>query len=84
VGKPAHIVQKSDQARTAQLFAAYGVTPNGDDPLSKALQNLIAHAARQDEQIERLMQTMRAHGISCASVPECDKLDEEQLNRMVE
>ncbi|TFW23154.1 serine O-acetyltransferase [Massilia arenosa] len=84
VGNPAHIVQKSDQARTAQLFAAYGVTPNGDDPLSKALQNLIAHAARQDEQIERLMQTMRAHGISCASVPECDKLDEEQLNRMVE
>lgn len=84
VGNPAHIVMKSDQARTAQLFAAYGVTPNGDDPLSKALQNLIAHAARQDEQIERLMQTMRAHGISCASVPECDKLDEEQLNRMVE
>jgi serine O-acetyltransferase len=84
VGNPAHIIEKTVEARSAQLFAAYGVTPNGDDPLSKALQNLINHAARQDEQIERLVQTLRAAGISCAQVPACDKLDEEQMTRMVE
>jgi serine O-acetyltransferase len=84
VGNPAHIVERRAEARTAQLFAAYGVTPNGDDPLSKALHKLINHAARQDEQIEQLMRTMKAAGISCSHVRECDKLDSEQLNRMVE
>jgi serine O-acetyltransferase len=84
VGNPAHIVRKEDQARSAQLFAAYGVTPNGDDPLSKALRNLIDHAARQDEQIERMCSTLKAAGISCAGLAENDKLDEVHLNRLVE
>jgi serine O-acetyltransferase len=66
------------------MFAAYGVTPNGDDPLSKALRGLIDHAARQDEQIERLTATVKAAGLCCPSMPEGDKLDSEQLNRLVE
>jgi serine O-acetyltransferase len=84
VGNPAHIVRKEDQARSAQMFAAYGVTPNGDDPLSKALRNLIDHVAQQDEQIERMCSTMKAAGISCQGLDENDKLDQVQLNRMVE
>jgi serine O-acetyltransferase len=84
VGNPAHIVRKEDQSRSAQMFAAYGVTPNGDDPLSKALRNLIAHAAAQDEQIERLCATMKAAGIVCPRMDENDKLDQAQLNRLVE
>jgi serine O-acetyltransferase len=66
------------------MFAAYGVTPNGDDPLSKALRNLIAHAAAQDEQIERLCATIKAAGIACPRMDENDKLDQAQLNRLVE
>lgn len=84
VGNPAHLIQKEDQARSARMFAAYGVTPNGDDPLSKALRGLIDHAARQDEQIERLTDTMRAAGLCCPRVQEGDKLDSEQLNRLVD
>jgi serine O-acetyltransferase len=84
VGNPAHIVRKEEQARSAQLFAAYGVTPNGDDPLSKALRGLIDHAARQDEQLEHLCATMKAAGISCSTLAESDKLDQDQLNRLVE
>jgi serine O-acetyltransferase len=84
VGNPAHLVRKEEQARSAQLFAAYGVTPNGDDPLSKALRNLIAHAAAQDEQIERLCATMKAAGIACQKMDESDKLDQVQLNRLVD
>jgi len=84
VGNPAHIVRKEDQVRSAQMFAAYGVTPNGDDPLSKALRNLISHVAQQDEQIERLCSTIKAAGISCANLAENDRLDEAQLNRLVE
>jgi serine O-acetyltransferase len=84
VGNPAHIVRKEEQSRSAQMFAAYGVTPNGDDPLSKALHGLISHAARQDEQLERLCATIKAAGISCPNLGESDKLDQAQLNRLVD
>ena len=84
VGNPAHIVEKSVEARSAQLFAAYGVTPSGDDPLSKALHKLINHVARQDEQIECMVTAMKRSGMNCAEVPECGKLDSEQLNKMVD
>ncbi|MES2130061.1 MAG: serine O-acetyltransferase [Pseudomonadota bacterium] len=84
VGNPAHIVQKEAQSRSANLFSAYGVTPNGDDPLSKALHGLINHAARQEEQMERILATMKAAGIACPNMPECDKLDSVELNKLVD
>ena len=84
VGNPAHIIRKDVESRSAQLFAAYGVTPNGDDPLSKALHGLINHAARQDEQIERMMATMKAAGLCCPSMPAGEKLDSVQLNKLVD
>jgi serine O-acetyltransferase len=84
IGNPAHIVRKEEQTRSAQMFAAYGVTPNGDDPLSKALRNLINHVAQQDEQIERMCATMKAAGIRCHTPDESDKLDQAQLNRLVD
>ena len=55
------------------MFAAYGVTPNGDDPLSKALRGLIDHVERQDEQIERMCASLKAAGISCQGIDENDK-----------
>lgn len=83
VGNPAHIVRKEEQSRSAKMFAAYGVT-NGDDPMSKALRGLIDHVARQDEQMERLCATIKAAGIACPHLGESDKLDQAQLNRLVE
>lgn len=84
IGNPAHIIRKEEQSRSAQLFAAYGVTASGDDPLSKALRSLVDHVARQDEQIERLTNTMREAGLCCPKPAEGDKLDQEQLNRLVD
>jgi serine O-acetyltransferase len=84
VGNPAHLVRKDVDERSAQLFAAYGVTPNGDDPLSKALQGLIAHAARQDEQMERMLASMKQAGLCCPDMPEGDKLDAVKLNKLVD
>ena len=84
VGNPAHIVRKDADARTAHMFSAYGLTPNGDDPLSKALHGLINHAARQDDLMERMMMTLKAAGIACPQMPECDKLDSAELNKLVE
>jgi len=88
VGNPAHIVQKDpapapDGAAT-QLFSAYGVTPNGDDPLSKALQGLINHAVAQERQIERITAAMKAAGLECGTLAHYDKVDSDQLNKLVD
>jgi serine O-acetyltransferase len=63
VGHPAQIVQKREGA-AHRLFAAYGVTPNGDDPLAKALAGLADHAAAQEQQIERILALLEAHGLT--------------------
>ena len=84
VGNPAHIVRKEEQSRSAKLFSAYGVSPEADDPLSKALHGLINHVARQDEQIERLTATLTAAGIACPNLLANDKLDSSKLNRLVD
>ncbi len=88
VGNPAHIVQKdASKAReetAARMFAAYGVTPNGDDPLSTALHGLINNAAAQEHQIQKMIAAMKAAGIVCELQPEMEKFDPEQLNKMVE
>ncbi|WP_019141232.1 serine O-acetyltransferase [Noviherbaspirillum massiliense] len=88
VGNPAHIVQKdANKAReeaTARMFAAYGVTPNGDDPLSSALRGLIDQAATQEHQLQKIIAALKAAGITCDVLPQLDKFDPEQLNRLVE
>ncbi|SEO03972.1 serine O-acetyltransferase [Duganella sp. CF517] len=87
VGNPAHIVQKEAAAAvsaSAHLFSAYGVTPNGDDPLSKALHGLINHAVQQEQQIERILAVLKGAGLPCQGVAECDKLNSDQLNKLVE
>lgn len=89
VGNPAHLVQK-DAAKEASkpdsqaTFSAYGVTPNGDDPLSKALHSLITQAAQQEARINSMIAVMNAAGITCKNLPDCDKFDSEKLSQLVD
>lgn len=88
VGNPAHIVQKdavkTQEETAARMFSAYGVTPNGDDPLSTALHGLINNAASQELQITKIIAALQAAGIDCAALPTVEKFDPAQLNRLVE
>jgi serine O-acetyltransferase len=88
VGNPARIVLKESgngkDDTAARMFAAYGVTPNGDDPLSKALHGLIDNAAAQEHQIDRIVALLKKSGIACESLPELEKFDPDQLNKLVE
>ena len=88
VGNPARVVRKEvgdvrEQA-AARMFAAYGVMPNGDDPLSKALHGLIDQASAQEHQIEVILAALRSAGIGCEKLQELDKFDPEGLNKLVE
>ncbi len=88
VGNPARIIEKEAQSArddaAARMFAAYGLTPNGDDPLSKALHGLIDNAASQELQLVKIVAALKAAGIAVESVPELDKFNPDKLNKLVE
>lgn len=87
VGNPARIIEKdtaAGQDATAKMFAAYGLTPNGDDPLSKALHGLIDNASSQELQLLKIIEALKAAGITCETVAELDKFNPEKLNKLVE
>jgi serine O-acetyltransferase len=48
------------------------------------LHGLIDHALRQQQQMERIMETMKSAGLACPSMPDCDKLDSVGLNKLVD
>ena len=68
----------------ARMFEAYGVTPNGDDPMSTAIRGLVDHATAQEQQIDTIISILKKAGLCCDSLPEMDKFDPEQLNKLVE
>jgi serine O-acetyltransferase len=88
VGNPARIIEKTVASEredaTAKMFAAYGLTANGDDPLSKALHGLIDNASSQELQLVKILEALKAAGIACETVVELDKFNPEKLNKLVE
>lgn len=88
VGNPARIIEKevpsAREDAAARMFAAYGLTPNGDDPLSKAMHGLIDNAASQELQLVKIVEALKAAGIQCETVPELDKFNRDQLSKLVE
>lgn len=71
----------SPDAQTSSDFAAYAVESNGDDPLTRAIQELIEHAACQEQRIDRLCKAMEDLGqrIDNGDV----HLDQERLKRLL-
>jgi len=90
VGNPARILHRELDAQREQTanqlgFSAYGITQDGDDPLSKALHGLIDHATAQQREIERLVTALERHGISLEEAKrEAPKVDPRALNRLVD
>ena len=88
IGNPARVVAKDTQPgrddAAARMFAAYGLTPNGDDPLSKALHGLIDNAASQETQLQKIVAALKAAGIAVEEVAPADRFDADQLNKLVE
>jgi serine O-acetyltransferase len=87
VGNPARIVSREQQAAEGRpaspAFAAYGVTPNGTDPLSKTLQGLVAQSAAQEEQIVRIVALLRERGLDCQAIDMTGD-GAERLNKLVD
>ena len=88
VGNPARIILKERpdplQDAAARMFAAYGITPNGDDPLSKAMHGLIDHAATQEHQIARILASLKCAGIDCETLADAEKFNRAEMNKLVQ
>jgi serine O-acetyltransferase len=81
IGIPARIIE----AETAQngRFAAYAVVKDLNDPLAKAVHELIGHSADIDRRLEHLLAELKRLG---GKIEDCDgeKLDANSLNKMVD
>jgi len=89
VGNPARVILKEEHVEggndaATRVFSSYGITPDLDDPLIKALHGLINHAAAQDQQIRVLTAALDKAGISHDSLPESAKFDLEKFRKLVE
>jgi serine O-acetyltransferase len=88
VGNPARVIEKDAHGErddaAARMFAAYGLTSNGDDPLSKALHGLIDNAASQEMRLQKIIAALKAAGIAVEDVASSDRFNAEQLNKLVE
>ena len=83
-GRSLHDILNTGSDSDAQAsagFAAYAVESNGDDPLTRAIQELIEHAACQEDRIDRLCKAMEDLGqrIDNGDV----HLDKERLKRLL-
>ena len=90
VGNPARIIEEGrDAAREAKAremgFSAYGVTPNEDDPVSKAIHGLLDHAVETDRRLQALLASLRQAGIGVEeAAASADRFDPKYLGKIVD
>jgi serine O-acetyltransferase len=87
VGNPAHLVKSGHEASVAADsagFSAYGLSANGDDPISKAFRQLTEHVCCQQEQIEKLRAAIQIAGIVCEKSLDQKRIDAEEISQLVD
>jgi len=79
IGIPARIVEAHANGR----FAAYAVVKDLNDPMAKAVHELIGHCADTDKRIEQILAELRRLG-GKIEAQEAHKLDANYLNKIVD
>ena len=82
IGIPAHIVEKVAGGKTG--FAAYAVGADINDPLVKAMHDLINHSVSTDQRIDRILEQLERLGVSTVEPAERDQFDPNYLNKIVD
>ena len=82
IGIPARIVEKNagDQAG----FSAYAVGSDMNDPVAKAIHELIDHSVSTDQRIDKILERLKRAGMECGEPSEHDKFDPNYLNKIVD
>jgi len=82
IGIPARIVEAQETAQNGR-FAAYAVVKDLNDPLAKAVHDLIGHCADTDQRIEHILAELKRLG-GQSEAQGAHKLDADTLNKMVD
>lgn len=87
VGNPARIIVENTEEKkddvASKRFSSYGISTHGDDPLLKALRDLINTVANQEAQIKNLQEALDKANITYAKLPEGD-LAAKDIEKLVE
>ena len=81
IGIPARIIEA--QAAQNGRFAAYAVVKDLNDPMARALHELIGHSAELDRRIEHILAELQRLGLRIDE-QEAHRLDASSLNKMVD
>lgn len=82
IGIPARIVDARETAQNGR-FAAYAVVRDLNDPVAKAIHELIGHCADTDKRIEQILLELKRLG-GRIDEQQAHKLDANSLNKMVD
>jgi len=80
IGIPARIVETGE---STGRFAAYAVSRDANDPVSRAMHALIDHSADTDKRIDQILAELKRLGLQIEGA-ESEKLDAGSLNRIVD
>ena len=81
IGIPARVVEAHGAANGR--FAAYAVARDMNDPMAKAIHELIDHSVETDRRIDQILAELRRLGVQVEDQP-AEKLDANHLNKMVD
>src|SRR3954464_2160281 len=82
IGIPARII--AEQAGDKGGFSAYAVGSDMNDPIAKAIHELIDHSVTTDQRLEQIVEELRKLGADCGKASERDAFDGKYLNRIVD
>ncbi|MBI4195360.1 MAG: serine O-acetyltransferase [Betaproteobacteria bacterium] len=82
IGIPARVVDAQNGDATGR-FAAYAVVRDLNDPLAKAIHEIIGHCADTDRRIEEILSALKRLGLE-VEAKQGDQLDANYLNKIVD
>jgi len=82
IGIPARILEKGQQDKAG--FSAYAVGSDMNDPMIKAIHELIDHSVNIDQRIDQILEKLKRAGVNCEAAAQRDTFDPNYLNKIVD
>ncbi len=82
VGIPARVIEKAAGDKTG--FSAYAVGSDMNDPVARAIHELIDHSVGTDQRIDCILEQLKRLGVDRGEVGASDKFDANYLNKIVD
>ncbi len=81
IGIPARILEKRHEGAG---FTAYAVGGDMNDPVARAIHELIDHSVSTDRRLEKILEQIQRLGVDCPEGAQRDKFDANYLNKIVD